>query len=488
MILDFETLGKRLRKEKVDKSVLFTPQSTNYQELFESITMPHWSNFVTMDDLNRLYWIATTGSLAGKFEKKRELMDEVMHNRGFKFMAGGTNRMVYKHYEFPTIVAKVPIDKVGMNDNYAEFENQKLIWPYCAKMIQVTPYGMIGFAERVEPILNRYQFNAFAAMIYLTTLQLVGKYVLEDIGVSYFKNWGTRTGWGPVLLDYTFIYPLDGNKLICRKPMRDGRPCMGTIDYDFGFDHLYCTKCGRMYNAAELQDDMKKKIIDLDQSNKGGKKPMLAKLMRGKEVLASNYSSDSIVRPDVRQDRPKVYSSQPKVMLKKGNKVLSTNASTIGNTAKITQTHPKQETVSQTIVIPSVWEDPKPVKKPEVNIQQTDNATIISELYNDPEVFKAEERPTMVIPEPTQEMEDKIAEEISKKFTAPEVEETPATPEYVDEKAEEAAQKQENDEFPPNQWVTPPTLSKRPRRVITDSSDSSSNNFVQQRQRNPYRD
>ena len=215
---------------------------------------------------------------------------------------------------------------------------------------------------------------------------------------------------------------------------------------------------------------------------------MLAKLMRGKEVLASNYSSDSIVRPDVRQDRPKVYSSQPKVMLKKGDKVLSTNASTIGNTAKITQTHPKQETVSQTIVIPSVWEDPEPVKDPEVNIQQTDNATIISELYNDPEVFKAEERPTMVIPEPTQEMEDKIAEEISKKFTAPEVEETPATPEYVDEKVKEAALKQENDEFPPNQWVTPPTLSKRPRRVITDSSDSSSNNFVQQRQRNPYRD
>ena len=216
---------------------------------------------------------------------------------------------------------------------------------------------------------------------------------------------------------------------------------------------------------------------------------MLAKLMRGNEVLASNYSSDSIVRPDVRQDRPKVYSSQPKVMLKKGDKVLSTNASTIGNTAKITQTHPKQETVSQTIVIPSVWEDPKPVKKPEVNIQQTDNATIISELYNDPEVFKAEERPTMVIPEPTQEMEDKIAEEISKKFTAPEVEETvPATPEYVDEKVEEAAPKQESDEFPPNQWVTPPTFSKRPRRVITDSSDGSSNNFVQHRQRNPYRD
>ena len=482
MILDFEELRKRIKKEEVDKSVLFTPQSTNYQELFESTTMPinGWA-LLSPDDVNRLYWIATAGSLAGKFEKKRELMDEVMHNRGFKFMAGGTNRMVYKHYEFPSIVAKVPIDKVGMNDNAAEMKNQQYIWPYCAKMLQLV--GHIGFAERLEPILNRYQFNAFLPMIYLTTLQITGKYILEDIGQKYWKNWAVRRGWGVALCDYPYLFKLDGKKLICRQLMRNGQLCGGEITFSDGYDYLYCTKCGRMYNAAELQVDIDEERIEFDQSNKGGKKPMLAKLMRGKEVLASNYSSDSIVRPDVRREKPKVYSSQPKVMLKRGDKVLSTNASTIGNTAKIVQAPPTHETVSQTIVIPNVWEDPKPVEE-----AVPDNASIVAEVYNDPEVYKAEERPTMVIPEPTQEMEDKIAEEISKKFTAPEVEETPATPEYVDEMVEEAVPKQESDEFPPNQWVTPPTFTKRPRRVITDSSDGSSNNFVQHRQRNPYRD
>ena len=482
MILDFEELRRRVKKEKVDKSILFTPQSTNYQELFESIQMPinGWA-LLSLDDVNRLYWIATTGSLAGKFEKKRELMDEVMHNRGFKFMAGGTNRMVYRHYEFPSIVAKVPIDKVGMSDNAAEMRNQRYLWPYCSKMIQLV--GHIGFAERVEPIENRYQFNAFLPMIYLTTLQITGKYILEDIGQKYWRNWAVRRGWGVCLCDFPYLFKLDGKKLICRQLMRNGQLCGGEITFSDGYDYLYCTKCGRMYNAAELQVDIDEERIEFDQSNKGGKKPMLAKLMRGKEVLASNYSSDSIVRPDVRKDRPKVYSSQPKVMLKRGDKVLSTNASTIGNTAKITQARPEQETVSQTIVIPSVWEDPKPVEE-----AVPDNASIVAEVYNDPEVYKAEERPTMVIPEPTQEMEDKIAEEISKKFTAPEVKETPATSEYVDDVVEEAAPKQKSDEFPPNQWVTPPTFTKRPRRVITDSSDGSSNNFVQHRQRNPYRD
>lgn len=211
---------------------------------------------------------------------------------------------------------------------------------------------------------------------------------------------------------------------------------------------------------------------------------MLAKLMRGKEVLASNYSSDSIVRPDVRKETPKVVYGQPKVMLKRGDKVLATNVSTIGNTAKITEARPRQETVSQTIVIPSIWEEPKPVEEPVQTIQQTENATIVTQIYNDPEVFKADVATAIVVPE-----DETIAEEISQKFEAPKVEEVvPATPEYVEEKVEEAASKQD-DEFPPNQWTNPPTFNKKPRRVIMDSSDNdSSGNFVQKRQRNPYRD
>ena len=480
MILDFETLSKKIKKERVDKSVLFTPQDTNYTQLFESITMPHWSMFVTPEDINRLYWIATTATLVSDFEKKRKLMDEVMHARGFKFMAGGTNRMVYRHYEFPGIVAKVPIDRVGMNDNYAEYNNQKCIWPYCTKMIQVTPLGMIGFAEKVEPILNRWQFNAFAPMIYLTTLQIVGKYVLEDIGTEFYKNWGVRQGWGPVLLDLPYLYQLDGRKLVCHRQLANGQICMGEIDYDGGFNHLYCTKCGRMYHASELRLAIKNEELEIiDNSNKGGRKPMLVKLMKGDKVLSSNLSSDSIVRPDVRRDRPNVYTQEPKVTLKKGGVVLATNsANMVGNIAKITQSSPTEETVVQTIHLPMVEEvKEEPMEEPvQVTKQETDNATVISELYENPEVYKPEpETKGPVIPIPTQEVEDKIAEEISKQFKAP-------TP--VEEKKEEPAPV-ESDEFPPNQWTTPQTFNKRPRRVISDSS--SGNNDVQMRPNNPYK-
>lgn len=511
MLLDFETLSKRIKKEKVDKSILFTPQDTNYTQLFESITMPHWSMFVTLEDINRLYWIATTASLVSNFEKKRKLMDEVMNARGFKFMAGGTNRMVYRHYEFPGIVAKVPIDRVGMGDNIAEYQNQKYLWPYCAKMIQVTPSGMIGFAEKVEPILNRWQFNAFAPMIYLTTLQIVGKYVLEDIGTQVYKNWGVRTGWGPVLLDYPFVYELDGRKLICHRLLSNGQICRGEIDYDAGFNHLYCTKCGRMYHASELRLAIKNEELEIiDNSNKGGRRPMLAKLMKGDKILSSNLSSDSIVRPDVRRDRKIVYSSgEPKVALTKGGQVLASNFGMKEGRSHLKNLITTDGSVHELheINLPMIEEEheeptPEPIS---TNMQQTENATIISELYENPEVYKPEpETKGPAIPVPTQEIEDKIAEEISKQFEAPTIKDEDLlidkpriteekkvyiSKQYIKEEVNqeivEVSAPEQPDEFPPNQWTTPPTFNKRPRRVITDSG--SGNNDVQMRPNNPYK-
>ena len=180
----------KVKKERVDPNILFTPQNENYDVLFESITMPAWNYLITIEDIIALYQTVTSRKLAGNFDARKKIIDDIMKNRGFKFMAGGTNRITYKHMEIPHIVAKVPIDRVGLNDNLWEFKNQKKLWPYCTKMLQVTPYGVIGFAERVEPILNRTQFNIFSMMVYSTTLELIGKYVMEDIGTDYYKNWG----------------------------------------------------------------------------------------------------------------------------------------------------------------------------------------------------------------------------------------------------------------------------------------------------------
>ena len=73
---------------------------------------------------------------------------------------------------------------------------------------------------------------------------LVGEYVLAD-------------------LDYTYCYPLDGNKLYCNKPdpTQPSGKCEGEIDYDAGFNHLYCKKCGAIYKAKELAAKVTKQEI-----------------------------------------------------------------------------------------------------------------------------------------------------------------------------------------------------------------------------------
>ena len=40
----------------------------------------------------------------------------------------------------------VAVDKVGMTDNPYEYNAQVMIKPYCAKMLQVTDCGTVGFA------------------------------------------------------------------------------------------------------------------------------------------------------------------------------------------------------------------------------------------------------------------------------------------------------------------------------------------------------
>jgi len=72
---------------------------------------------------------------------------------------------------------------------------------------------------------------------------LVGEYVLADIGSNFFMNYG--------------------NKLYCNKPdpTQPSGKCEGEIDYDAGFNHLYCKRCGAMYKAKELAAKVTKQEI-----------------------------------------------------------------------------------------------------------------------------------------------------------------------------------------------------------------------------------
>lgn len=264
---------------------------------FDNLMIPPMNVFLDFYDIENLRYIATSIKLSSKIEEKYKMIDDIMKRRGFKRFAAGTNRVVYSFLEDDRFLAKIAVDKVGMQDNPAEFQNQFLLKPYVTKMFYTSPCGTIGFSERVLPIKNVSEFREVAEDVYyILRYKIDGRYILEDVGTKYFMNWGTRIGFGPVLLDYPYVYRLDGTKkLYCSKIVDPilNLPCNGEILYDPGFNHLTCSVCGKRYAAVDLKDDSSnnKPII------KGGNKMRIDILRNGKSVYQSIISNETIEKP-----------------------------------------------------------------------------------------------------------------------------------------------------------------------------------------------
>ena len=216
--------------------------------------------------------IARSIKYQSKPKEKIKLFDAILKPYLFKRIAAGTNRVVYKHLNDQSIVLKVALDKVGLNDNPSEYRNQRFLKPFVTKCFEISPCGTVGIFERVQPITSRYEFKTISDDVFALLNKMIGKYILEDIGTKYFMNYGLRENFGPVLLDYPYMFELDGRKIHCNNPDPfTGVPCNGEIDYDDGFNNLICTKCGKVYLATELQKDMDQNnvVIDPVQYEKG---------------------------------------------------------------------------------------------------------------------------------------------------------------------------------------------------------------------------
>ena len=253
---------------------------------YEQLVAPPLLSFLSSYDIEQLRETATSIKLSGDINTKYNIIDSIMRSRGFVRLAGGTNRLVYRHLEYTPIVVKVAMDREGIKNNPDEFRTQHYIKPFCAKPFEVSPCGTVGLFERVERITSRYEFASIAEDVYnMITTVLVGKYVLEDFGTKFMYNWGIRRGFGPVLLDYPEIYELDGSKITCFAQLDDGTICGGEIDYDEGFNFLYCTKCGTRYRAIDLAKDQKPNSGMLTLAGTKGEIKMRVAYTMGDEIV-----------------------------------------------------------------------------------------------------------------------------------------------------------------------------------------------------------
>lgn len=295
---------------KVDPfSVLYSKKVSALDFKWDTMVAPPLLSLMSPQDIYALNQIAMSNRLASDPDKKYKMIDNILVNRGFKKIASGTNRVAYKYLENQNLCLKVAIDRVGLKDNPAEFKNQFKLKPFVVRLFEVSPCGTVALEERVEPLTHIEEYaNIIDDVFNFIVEKIIGKYVVDDIGTKYWQNVGIRKSFGPVLLDFPYVYEIDGAKLHCNWMNPDTHEyCLGDIDYDDGFNKLVCNKCGKEYFAKQLAKQVEERTVIID--NLKGEIPHMAiKLMRGNEIVRefSTERESSVITPPTKKESPLV--------------------------------------------------------------------------------------------------------------------------------------------------------------------------------------
>lgn len=284
-------------------SKLYAKKGTALEFNYDSLMAPPLASLIPLRDLEYMNKLVTSIKYASKIDYKESEIKKVMSCYGFQRYASGTHRVVYRHLDIPNIIAKISLNKSSLGDNIREMQNQYYLKPFCTKVFDVYPTGLIGLFERVEPFQSRDEFMSVAGDIFdFINSKIIGKYVVDDIGTASFMNYGIRKAgpysdisFGPVILDFTEVFPLDGDKLYCNKVV-NGFMCGGVLDYDEGFNTIRCTKCGKIYEARELQ----KTIANHEVIKKGEATNMKMEVVRNGKVIKSvdsNKMATNTIQP-----------------------------------------------------------------------------------------------------------------------------------------------------------------------------------------------
>lgn len=237
---------------------------------FDKLQGPPLCALLSPNDIMNLNNVATSIRYSANIEMKLKRIDEILKPRGFTKFTGGTNRVVYKFMEDQSFIIKVATCAPAIGDNPREWINQNIYKPFVTKVFEVSPCGTVGLFERGIPITSREEFLSVASDIYdLLANWFTGQYVMDDIGSDYFMNWVIRANFGVILCDFPYSYKLDGNKLYCNAPVKSDSTqlCGGVIDYDDGYNHLKCTKCGVIYRAKQLEQAVKNNTVTVKGGN-----------------------------------------------------------------------------------------------------------------------------------------------------------------------------------------------------------------------------
>ena len=307
-----DTLKDICRISKTDPTYVFP--KINYDQM----TKPPITYYIPIQVINQLYNIIHDPRMMARPSRKYKMMNDLLRPLGIKHLASGTNRRSFYCEYDDTIVFKIGIDSIGEEANLMEFKSQHLLKPFCAKMFDVTQTGTIALSERVDTMTESEYKLVYRDQIFdLIFIMLNRGFIMEDVGANFYKNWGVRYGFGPVVLDYPYVFEVDWSKLKCTK--RDpitGDKCLGDLDYNYdkGMSEIICKKCGARYTAKHLAKSSY--MNGMTQINTGGNKTMplintniKVAIRKNGKIVKRFYAED-----EVKRDPQRTISGDPNII------------------------------------------------------------------------------------------------------------------------------------------------------------------------------
>lgn len=239
--------------------------NNDISEYLRNFVKPPLRYYIPEHVLITLYNISCDSKLANNPKKRFEVQNNLLESYGFRPLASGTSRRTFYCVYDPQIIIKLGSDMIGRSDNLSEFILQRVLSPFCPKIFDVDQTGSVMLSERVETMTeNDYKKWIKEIFAFVESYFQLG-YIFEDIGLYSFKNWGLRLGFGPVLLDFPYLYQIDWNKMVCDRidPITH-KKCSGQIGYNYEsvMSEIICHKCNVRYSAQYLAKPITGKMME----------------------------------------------------------------------------------------------------------------------------------------------------------------------------------------------------------------------------------
>lgn len=208
-------------------------------------------NLDVMKDMNKICQSKRTTDNNKKAEMIIEILDK--HNIDYDKLGAGTNRVAVL---IDGYVFKIALDKWGLQDNKNEYTTSKELQPFVAKTYECNENGLVLVGEYVT-VLSREEFND--ELVKDEMRKILGllsfQYLLDDVGVvlKNFMNWGYRDNGQLVILDYAYIFHIEGEEMICSNVLSEDNVCSGLLSYGPNFDIIYCPSCNKKFTAMDIR-------------------------------------------------------------------------------------------------------------------------------------------------------------------------------------------------------------------------------------------